>query len=97
MKTTDTTDRRVLQRAREESTLPRARSHILDLLVLTPQGKMEVCHRIKGLFRARRLVRRVCHPRLEERLLAIMLDGAPRTQSNSSSNDRMMKLRGTVK
>jgi len=97
MKMTDTIDRRVRQRGRAESTLLRARSRILDLLLLILQDKMEACHRTRDLFLARRLVRRVCRRRLEERLLAIMLDGAPRTQSNSSSNDRMMKLRGTVK
>ena len=97
MKTTDTTDRRVRRRGREESTLLRARSRILDLLVLILRDRMEVCRRIKGLFRARRLVRRVCRRRLEERLLAIMLDGAPPIQSNNSSNDRMTKLRGMVK
>jgi hypothetical protein len=99
MKTTDTTDRRVRQRDRAVRTRPRARSRILGLPVLIPLGKrrMEVCRPIKGRFRARRLVRRVFHRLLEERLLAIMLDAAPRMQNNSSSNDKMMKLHGTVK
>ena len=96
---TGTTDRRVRRLDREARTLLRARSRILDLLVLILRDKarMEVCHRTKGRFRASRRVRRVCRHRLEERLLAIMLDGALRIQSSSNSNDRMMMLHGTVK
>lgn len=96
---TGTTDRHVRRQGREARTQLRARNRILDLLVLIPQdrARMEACHRTKGRFRASRQVRRVDRRRLEERLLAIMLDGALRIQSSSNSNDRMMMLHGTVK
>lgn len=97
MKMTGTTDRRVRRLDREARTLLRARSRILGLLVLILQDRTEACRRIKGRFRARRRVRRVCRRQLEERLLAIILDGALRIQSNSNNRDKMMMLHGMVK